>query len=56
MKEELTSNSADEDEQEVEGSIEELVLMLSESERKTKSNEEDQLVDDETSNLNIKDP
>ncbi len=39
---EFTSNSADKDEREVEKSIEELVLMLKESEKKTESSDEDQ--------------
>ncbi len=52
---EFTSDSADEDEHEVEDSIEELVLMLNEPEKKTESSDEDQLVAQKLSDLNSKD-
>ncbi len=52
---EFTSASADEDEQEVEDSVEELVLMLNEPEKKTESSDEDQLLDEKLSHLNTKD-
>ncbi len=45
----FTSYSADEDEQEVEDSVEELVLMLNEPEMKTESSDEDQLLDEKLS-------
>ena len=51
---EFTSDSADEDEQEVGDSIEELVLMPNEPEKKTESSDEDQLVDEKLSHLNSK--
>ncbi len=52
---EFTSNSTDEDEQEVKDSIEELVLTLNEPEKKIESSDEDQLVDEKRSHLNSKD-
>ena len=45
---EFTSASADEDEQEVEDSVEELVLMLNEPEKKTESSDEDQFLDEKS--------
>ncbi len=52
---EFTSDSTDEDEQEVEDSIEGLVLVLNEPEKKIESSDEDQLVDEKLSHLNAKD-
>ena len=52
---EFTSAGADEDEQEVEDSVEELVPMLNETEKKTESSDEDQLLDEKLSHLNTKD-
>ncbi len=52
---EFTSVSADEDEQEVEDSIEELVLTLNEPEKKIESSDEDQLMNENFSHLNSKD-
>ncbi len=51
----FTSDSAYEDELEVEDSTEKLVLMLNELEKKTESSDEDQLVDEKLSQLNSKD-
>ncbi len=52
---EFTSDSADEDENEIEDSVEELVLMLNEPEKKIYSSCEDQLLDEKLSHLNTKD-
>ena len=52
---EFTSDSADEEEREVKESIEELILVLNEPEKKRESNDEDQLVDEKISHLNSKD-
>ena len=52
---EFTSDSADEEEQEVEDSIEELVLILNKPEKKTESSDEDQLMDEKLSHLNSND-
>ncbi len=53
--EDFTSDSTEEDEQEIEDSIEELVLMLNEREKTTESSDEDQLVDKKFSHLNMRD-
>ncbi len=53
---EFTSASADEDEHELEESVEELVLTLNEPEKKAKSSYEDQLLDEKLSHLSTKDP
>ena len=52
---EFTLDSAVEGEQEIEDSIEELVLMLNEREKTTESSDEDQLVDKKFSHLNMRD-
>ncbi len=52
---EFTSESADEDEHEIEDSVEELVLMLNEPEKKACSSDEDALLDEKLSHLNTKD-
>ena len=52
---EFTSAIADEYEQEVEDSVEELVLMLNEQEKKTESSDEDQLLNENPSHLITKD-
>ncbi len=52
---EFTSAIADEDEQEVEDSVEELVLMLNEPEKKTESSDEDLVLDEKLSHLNTQD-
>ncbi len=51
----FTSDSADEDEQEIEDSVEELVLMLNEPDKKTECSNEDQLVNEKLSYLKSKD-
>ena len=52
---EFKSDSADEDEQQVEDAIEELILMLNESEKKTKSSDKDQLGDKKLSHQDSRD-
>ncbi len=52
---ELKSASVDEDEQAVEDSVEELVLMLNEPKKKTESSDEDQLLDEKRSHMNTED-
>ncbi len=52
---ELTSDSADDDEHEIEDSVEELILILNEPEKKTDSSDEDQFLDEKLSHLNTKD-
>ncbi len=52
---EFTSDSADENEQVVEDSIDELVLMLKEPEKEIESSDEDQYVNEKLSHLNSKD-
>ena len=52
---EFTSDGIQEDEQEIEDSIEELVLMLNEPEKKTERSNEDQLMDEKLSHLNKRD-
>ena len=52
---EFTSDTADADEQEVEDSTEELVLMLNKPDKKTESSNGDQLVDEKLSHLKSKD-
>ncbi len=50
----FTPKRTEEDEQAIEDSIEELVMMLNEPEKRTKSSDEDQLVDEKLSHLNTK--
>ncbi len=52
---EHSSDSADENEQEIEESVEELGLMLNEPEKKTESSDEHQLLDEKLSHLSTKD-
>ena len=55
FEDEFTSDSTEEDEQEIQESIEELVLMLNEPEEETESSDEDQLVDEKLTHLKTKD-
>ena len=53
---EFTSDSADENEHEIKDSVEELVLMLNEPEKKIDRSGEDKLLDEKLSHLNTKMP
>ena len=53
---EFTSDSAHENEHEIKDSMEELVLMLNEHEKKIDRSGEDQLLDEKLSHLNTKMP